>query len=277
MPETEVVREDAPQHPTPKRGRGRRPKPAAPASQATNGDGRELVLRDGNALAAQALLSETSLNLPDNLTHDEFRHVVKHLSRAHRSILFWVGDLIVAGEKFGEKLGEGSGIIDELGYAHRTLVQAEQVARAFPHSQRNADPKCSWAHHLAVITLDHKDRKYWLSRVVAENLSVRELKTQLERWRGGGGSAAANGKAHAEAEPTRKRKPKLDLAMLLTLEELDKELYDQNQAALTSMKEHGSIEMEPFYAALHGIAIHIADLMEVCQAIDPELAKSVQS
>lgn len=270
--------------PKPRRKYVRKPKEATPNGHDATPPptpGTELVLRNGNALAAQVFFSEASLNLPEKLTIDAYRELTPHFARAHRCLMWWVGDYMLFGEKhFGEKLGEGTGILDSLGYAPLTLKQCLLVARSFPPDQRN--PHLTFAHHVHVMGLSKKDRKFWLDKAEAENMNTRELKRAVEEATGktkAEAPAAAPAKAKAapaepeaeaedleEAEEVQANAKGVTLSLLTRVDEADKAFFDQMEAAKAALQANQGIDAEGLLEATKDLARHLADLLEVMTA-----------
>lgn len=97
-----------------------------------------------------------------------------------------LGDWIRYGNaKFGERYSRATRIT---GYDVQTLMNMVYVASRYEISRRRET--LSWSHHETLAPLDPAEQESWLDRVVAEKLSVADLRTELRSARRGGEAPA---------------------------------------------------------------------------------------
>jgi len=111
---------------------------------------------------------------------------------------WWVGDWLQYGAaRWGEKYAEAARIT---GYDVKTLRNIAYVARRFDLSRRR--DKLTWSHHAEVAVLDHEEQDRWLDRVVADRLSVADLRIELRRTQRGDKAATCDeSEQHQADEP----------------------------------------------------------------------------
>jgi hypothetical protein len=76
--------------------------------------------------------------------------------------------------RFGEKYKRAARIT---GYDTQTLANYVYVAAHFAIPQRR--PDISWSHHAELAKFDADDQVAWLMRVVADHLSVKDLRREV--------------------------------------------------------------------------------------------------
>jgi len=99
-------------------------------------------------------VTETSLDLPRDLTLEEWAATGKLLGRVDKAARWWIGTWINFGEEhFGERHAQ---FVDACGYAPHTLTNLARVAREIPVAERRA--QLEWSHHEAVVGLPEAER-----------------------------------------------------------------------------------------------------------------------
>lgn len=103
----------------------------------------------------------------------------EYLKLMDKSVHWWLGDLLNYGEQnYGEMYTQ---VLDESDYAYQTLRDDKWVASKIELSLRKDN--LSFSHHVRVADLDPEDQKYWLDKAEEENLSVRELRKEINKWK----------------------------------------------------------------------------------------------
>lgn len=134
---------------------------------------------------ARASASQTALDIPEDLSVEEWADIGDALSRADQSLMWWIGDWWAYGERQG--YGERSRVLDALkekGHnppSLKTCRNAAVVARAFTTSRRR--DVVSWNHHEAVASLDERERDWLLERAEANSWSRDALRDEVRRYK----------------------------------------------------------------------------------------------
>jgi hypothetical protein len=110
-----------------------------------------------------------------NPTLDELAPTYDWVKNVHRYSGFWLGDLQLYADRFGE---EASQILDETDLADKTLANARWVASQIPVSRRREG--VSFSHHAEVASLEPAQQDEWLERAQVEDLSVHELRLRIK-------------------------------------------------------------------------------------------------
>lgn len=136
----------------------------------------DLAQRHMTQLSIPGVITETGLELPPDLTYDEWESVGRTLQRIERSVMWWVGDWLNYGErKYGETYSQA---LDTTDYAYQTLADAAWVASKVEPSVRNEN--LSWNHHRAIAPLPIAEQEQWLEKAVANQWGYRELRDALQ-------------------------------------------------------------------------------------------------
>lgn len=116
----------------------------------------------------------------------EWTEAGRRLGTMGRCGQWGLGDWIRYGNaKFGERYSRATRIT---GYDVQTLMNMVYVASRYEISRRRET--LSWSHHETLAPLDPAEQESWLDRVVAEKLSVADLRTELRSARRGGEAPA---------------------------------------------------------------------------------------
>jgi hypothetical protein len=119
--------------------------------------------------------SIVGLNLPDNLSFEEWREAGFWLGRGANSIRWWVGDWLLYGHaKFGEMQAE---VQDIAGLSYDSLADAKWIAKEFKISRRRE--KLSWGHHREVAGLPQEIQQKLLDVAEGENLNRSQLRDHV--------------------------------------------------------------------------------------------------
>ena len=88
---------------------------------------------------------------------------------------FWLGDLAMLGEKFGE---EATQVLEATGYAYQTIEDAKWVARSIESSRRRED--VSFSVHKEIAKLPPAEQDAWLQTAADENLTREEVRRRIK-------------------------------------------------------------------------------------------------
>lgn len=118
-------------------------------------------------------VSEIGLKITARLSYDQWADMMKGIQRAHRSMLWILGDGFVYGEgKFGEAFSQA---IED--YSRESARNAMWVsARVDPVRRITA---LSWSHHQQVASLPADEQDKFLRAAVEKHLSVHELRSAV--------------------------------------------------------------------------------------------------
>jgi hypothetical protein len=110
---------------------------------------------------------------------EEWSAVGRRFGEIGRCSQWWLGDWIHYGNaRFGERYSRA---VKLTGYDVQSLMNMVYVASRFEISRRRE--KLSWSHHAALAALDVGDQEQWLSRAIADRLSVADLRVELRAAR----------------------------------------------------------------------------------------------
>lgn len=114
-----------------------------------------------------------ALDLPDNLTFEDWSQIGQELASRQRVLNWWIGDWWAAGQhRYGERAEiAAQGIF---GKEYQTLRNIASVARSIETSRRRDN--LSWSHHVEVAALPPEEADKMLDKASEKNLSVRELR-----------------------------------------------------------------------------------------------------
>lgn len=122
-----------------------------------------------------------------NPTFEEWQAAVEWAQKVEKASPFWVGDLMVYGERYGE---EASQVLEPTDYAHQTVLNAKYVCKAIPPERRN--PNLSFSHHQEIAALPTPvEQDAWLQKAETENLTREQLRIQLKVHKNEGTGAPA--------------------------------------------------------------------------------------
>ncbi len=123
-------------------------------------------------LSTLPTLTQPSLELPTDLSFEDWQQVGQKLQAINRHLQWWWGDWLNFGQKaYGDKYTVA---VEKFGLNLKTAQQYAWVAREFPSSRRL---ELSWSHHQAVAGLtDDTERDEILRRAIAEKWTVKALR-----------------------------------------------------------------------------------------------------
>jgi hypothetical protein len=136
----------------------------------------ELERTNGQHLAIAGKPSRTSLNLPDDLSFEDWEETGRTLGDIDRAVQWWVGDWLNFGEAhYGEKYAQA---MDVTGLDYSTLANYGWVAREVESSRRRES--LSFSHHAEVAALDPAKQRSWLVEAEASKWSRNKLRQEVK-------------------------------------------------------------------------------------------------
>lgn len=137
-----------------------------------------IVLRDNDRgpVPVGVNLGDTQLEITADLEWTDFERLSMTLFQMERSHQWWLGDLLVYGERrFGDEFAQVASIS---GMAVSTLIKWQWVAAAFtPERRRNSIP---WSYHELLVKLPEHEQESWLDAVEREGWTKRQLARALD-------------------------------------------------------------------------------------------------
>ena len=132
-----------------------------------------------NLLPIPGVLSRTGLTLPENLEYNEWERIGDCLKLVEGSVQWWIGDWLNYGErKYGEIYAQA---IEATGLSYQTLADNKWVSGQIETSLRKEN--LSFNHHKEVASLPAEDQQKFLNKAVEKNLSVRELREEIRKFK----------------------------------------------------------------------------------------------
>jgi hypothetical protein len=133
----------------------------------------------GRAARPSAELTRVGWTPGADLGLAEWSAVGRRFGEIGRCSQWWLGDWIHYGNtKFGERYSRA---VKLTGYDVQSLMNMVYVASRFEIYRRREN--LSWSHHSTLAPLDIASQEYWLSRALADKLSVADLRVELRTRR----------------------------------------------------------------------------------------------
>lgn len=130
-----------------------------------------------NVLAIPGIVSRTRLDLPPEMSLDDWQNVGRALVNAEQSLMWWLGDWWHYGE---HKYGERAQVVrDWEGPAFQTCVNASKVCKRFETNRRRL--VLSFSHHAEVASLPPEQADALLDTAENKGWSTRELRSAVSR------------------------------------------------------------------------------------------------
>lgn len=139
----------------------------------------EETLAPLTALGAVGLLSATSLDLPADLSYENYESFGTALGAFDRACRWWVGDWLLLGEeRFSDRYAQAAHLT---GLSEQTLLNRVTVSRSIPPTRRNH--LVSYTCHVAVAPLTAREQKKWLTYAEKHGSTVAELRAAMKATR----------------------------------------------------------------------------------------------
>jgi N6-adenosine-specific RNA methylase IME4 len=130
---------------------------------------------DGELCVSNITLSKTGAFIPADTTEDEWERAWTFLRRAEGSVMWWLGDMLVAADDRWHDAYDRAK--KDSGFADETLRNAEWVSSSVDPVIRITE--LSWRHHQVVAPMPARQQKKWLAKALSEGWSVAELKKAI--------------------------------------------------------------------------------------------------
>jgi hypothetical protein len=130
-------------------------------------------------LETQARLTQTSLELPENLTSEQWEKTGLALGNVQQSTIWWIGDWWAYGHQYGKRK-EIVERDDWTGPVFDTCVKAAWVCRAFESLPRRR-LSLTFTHHQEVASLSPEEADGLLDECEAEKLTVKQLRERVKK------------------------------------------------------------------------------------------------
>ena len=115
-------------------------------------------------------VSETALDIPSDLSWEEWEGIGATLDRIAGAHMWWIGDWWAFGEhRYGERAAQ---VTDQSKF--KTYANAGWVSRQIESSRRRE--VLSWSHHHAVAALDPEDQDKLLAEAVEKDWTRRDIR-----------------------------------------------------------------------------------------------------
>jgi hypothetical protein len=145
-----------------------------------NGKTAVLDIVQTNVLELPGIVTETSLDLPQDMTYDEWEQVGKTLGRQRAAWKWWVGDWLNFGERtYGEMYAQG---MEATGLDYGQLNNIAWVARSVSSSRRRE--QLSWSHHYEVAKLEPDDQEMLLDQALLGEWKRERLREAIKFVKG---------------------------------------------------------------------------------------------
>lgn len=120
---------------------------------------------------------QTGLELPEDLSYENWRGIGESLQGVERSLMWWIGDWLRYGERrYGQKYADA---IQATEKSYQTLAHAKSVAEKFEFFRRRKN--LSWSHHAEVAALAPNDADELLNAAEANAWSQKELRRRVSQ------------------------------------------------------------------------------------------------
>ena len=130
-----------------------------------------------SSLGLPGTARRVGLQLPEDLSFEEWSGIGSTLQSVEGSIQWWIGDWLNFGERrYGEMYTQA---MDATERSYQALADAKWIAGEFEFSCRHEN--LSWTHHRESASLPHEERADVLSIAENEGWSVRDVRAEVNR------------------------------------------------------------------------------------------------
>lgn len=138
------------------------------------------IAKRTTALALPGKATATSLELPENLSFEDWEACGKEIARAERAVMWWMGDWWNFGERhYGEMAAQAA----DSDYSYNTWAQAARVAKAIEPCRRLQN--VSWSIHQEVAALPPERQDALLAQAAEEGWTQRDTRRAVRRVKAG--------------------------------------------------------------------------------------------
>lgn len=144
----------------------------------------EIVTFEGRQLVLPGRVHHVGLELPADLSFEQWSGIGSALQDVNRSLMWWIGDWLRYGERrWGEMYAQA---VEETGKAYDTVRAAKWVAEQFSDDDGSPDfvrrrTNLSWAHHREVAGLSREEQDELLDDAERNTWGHKELRAEISR------------------------------------------------------------------------------------------------
>lgn len=190
--------------------------------------------------------SSIRLEMPDDMTDEEWLEVGQLIAAAESGIQWWIGDWI---NRFKEEWGWGEIYEKALAlfpnYDDGSLANFASVAKAVHFSRRREKP-LTYSHHVLVAGYTDQQQNEKLAYAAANNLSVRDFKVYL------------SGRVIEPPTPDKVQRKR----------QVDSKMKSFRAAALQAIVNDEDLNMDVYYAAVREIAALVGQMKHKARVFD---------
>ncbi|WP_208881972.1 LmbU family transcriptional regulator [Streptomyces armeniacus] len=129
---------------------------------------------------SQVLTTGVGLQMPAELTFEDWQRAGLQISGLINSSVWWLGDWLVYGkDHFADRYQRG---VRAAGLQYQTLRNYAWVSRRFELHRRR--PQLSFQHHAEVASLPVPEQEWWLDRAEQQNWSTKQLRNSIRDAQG---------------------------------------------------------------------------------------------
>ncbi len=129
------------------------------------------------SLGLPGRVTQVGLDLPADMTFEQWQGIGQSLRGVERSLMWWIGDWLRYGERrWGEMYSQA---LDATDKAYQTLANAKSVAEKFEFSRRRE--KLGWSHHAEVASLPPDVADALLDEAERDGLSRNDLRKRASQ------------------------------------------------------------------------------------------------
>lgn len=143
----------------------------------------DIVVFEGDPLALleqHGYLTETSCNLPDSLTYDQYVLLGWELAKRRKKVMWWIGEWILYGERVYRETYAQAALVT--GLSEETLRNYVSTVNKVPVERRREE--LHFSHHQEVASLEPEAQVEWLDKAVVNGWNRSELRAHLKPIKG---------------------------------------------------------------------------------------------
>jgi N6-adenosine-specific RNA methylase IME4 len=149
----------------------------------------EIVGIGASGINLPGRVMQTGLELPEDLSYENWQGIGESLQGVERSLMWWIGDWLRYGERrYGKKYTDA---IEATGKDYETVRAAKWVAERFPETVRRRT-LLSWSHHKEVAALEENAADQILEKAEVEGWSRNELRRRVSQQKAAKSIACAD-------------------------------------------------------------------------------------
>lgn len=158
----------------------------------------KVMMRELAPASAGAVFTGIELQLPEELSLEDWSAIGRKLCRTDQVVKWWLGDWAAFGagdkerkQKDWRKYGKLKEFAEANGIDYGTLRNLAWVSRSITLSRRRDNVQ--WSKHAEVAPLPGEQQERWLEKVEADDLSCAELRRQIRQAGGENNALESDG------------------------------------------------------------------------------------